>query len=221
MGESSKPVKIAMLGAAKIGNWGMVQPCQKIEGAELYAVAARDKSRAEEYSRKYKIPRVHNSYESMLEDPEVDAIYNPLPNSLHCEWTVRALEAGKHVLCEKPFASNAQEARQMQDAAHSNQRVLMEAFHYRFHPLAKRLQEAVGQLGKIEHVETNMCVPLFSPRDIRFDYGLGGGALMDVGAYTTNLLRLLASSSGEEALQTFLKLNQYRRSCAVRKLIEQ
>ncbi len=188
-------IKIGMLGAAAIGNWGIVQPCRKVGGIELYAVAARNKDRANSYAKKYAIPVVHTCYEDLLADPMIDAIYNPLPNSLHCEWTIKALDAGKHVLCEKPFASNAQEARQMQLAAQKNNRVLMEAFHYRFHPMAQRMQDAVKLLGKIRHIETNMCVPLKNKADIRYDYSLAGGSTMDVGAYTLHLLRSLAIAS--------------------------
>ena len=137
----------------------------------------------------------------MLADPDIDAIYNPLPNALHCEWTIKALDAGKHVLCEKPLASNADEVRAMAAAAQRNQRVLMEAFHYRHHPLAARMQAITAQLGDIELIDVGMCFPLPAINDIRFNYALGGGATMDVGAYTCNILRLLAAASGAPALQ--------------------
>lgn len=192
-------IRIGMLGAAKIGGWGIVGPARRVEGVLLAAVAARDPARARAYAKKHRIPRVHGSYEELLADPEIDAIYNPLPNALHCDWTIRALAAGKHVLCEKPFASNAEEARRMADAARAHGRVLMEALHYRFHPLAARMREAVGRLGRIERIETNMCAPLFSPGDIRYDFALGGGATMDLGAYTVNLLRLLGRAASDPA----------------------
>lgn len=194
-------IKIAMLGAAKIGHWGLVKPARKVSGIDLYAVAARDPERARSYAEKYQIPVVHDSYEALLADPDIDAIYNPLPNSLHCEWTIRAIEAGKHVLCEKPFSANADQAQAMCDAAHKNNRVLMEAFHYRFHPMVERMQNAVAKLGKIRRIETNMCVPLYSGKDIRYRYDLAGGACMDVGAYAVNVLRLLAASSIDEELK--------------------
>jgi predicted dehydrogenase len=194
-------IRIGMLGAARIGNWGVVKPSRQVDGVALHAVAAREPERARRSAKKYSIPRAHGSYEELLADPEIDAIYNPLPNSHHCEWTIKALAAGKHVLCEKPFAANADEARKMADAAKRHGRVLMEAFHYRFHPLAKRMQDAVAQLGRISRIETNMCVPLYAPKDIRYRYELAGGATMDVGAYTVNLLRLLAGSSADEALR--------------------
>jgi predicted dehydrogenase len=197
-------IRIGMLGAARIGNWGIVRPAARVEGCVLHAVAARDVARARAYARKHGIPRVHASYDDLLADPEIDAIYNPLPNSHHGEWSIKALAAGKHVLCEKPFASNSDEAARMAAAAERHGRVLMEAFHYRFHPLAARMREIVAQLGRIERIETNMCVPMLMPGDIRFRYELAGGATMDVGAYTCSLMRLLAASSsnGNRALPT-------------------
>jgi predicted dehydrogenase len=195
-----------MLGAARIGNWAMVQPTRRVPAATLHAVAARDPERATAYAKKYRIPRVHRSYEELLADPEIDAVYNPLPNSHHCEWTVKALAAGKHVLCEKPFCSNADEAKTMAEAAHQHGRVLMEAFHYRFHPLAARMCDAVAQLGKLERIETTMCVPLYAPKDIRYRYELAGGATMDVGAYTVNLLRLLGRAAADGGCRALPKV---------------
>ncbi len=194
-------LKIGMLGAARIGFFGLIKPAGEIPELSVAAVAARDPARAQQYANKHSIPKVHESYEALLADPSIDAIYNPLPNALHCEWSIKALNAGKHVLCEKPMASNASEARAMEAAAHSNGRVLMEAFHYRFHPLATRMCELVPMLGDIEHIDVGMCFPLPMTKDIRFNYALGGGATMDVGAYTCNILRLLAAASGKAELQ--------------------
>ncbi len=193
-------MKIGMLGAARIGYFGLVKPASEIEGVEFSAIAARDPSRARQYADKHHISTVHASYEALLADPDIDAIYNPLPNALHCEWSVKALNAGKHVLCEKPIASNADEVRLMAAAAHRNGKVLMEAFHYRYHPLAQRMCELTPTLGDIRHIDVGMCFPLPMRDDIRFNYALGGGATMDVGAYTCNILRLLASASGNDAL---------------------
>ena len=194
-------LNIGMLGAARIGYFGLIKPAREVPGVTVAAIAARDPRRAEAYARKHGIPKVHDSYEALLADPDIDAVYNPLPNALHCAWTIKALDAGKHVLCEKPIASNADEARAMQAAAHRNQRVLMEAFHYRYHPLAPRMCDIVAGLGDIQHIDVGMCFPLPMPGDIRFNHGLGGGATMDVGAYTCNILRLLAAASGEPALK--------------------
>jgi len=189
-----RTLRIGTLGAATITPMALTKPARKVGGVSVEAVAARDPDRARSFARKQGIPSVHESYQGLLDDPEIDAIYNPLPNSLHCEWTLRALEAGKHVLCEKPLASNADEARRMADAAEKSGRVLMEAFHWRYHPLAQRMREVVesGALGEIRHIETSMCVPMIIPGNIRYRYELGGGAMMDVGAYAVNILRFLA-----------------------------
>jgi predicted dehydrogenase len=140
---------------------------------------------------------VHASYADLLADPEIDAVYNPLPNGLHAEWSIAALEAGKHVLCEKPFTANATEAEAVAAAATRTGLVVMEAFHYRYHPLAHRMREIVesGELGTTRRVETALCFPLPKFSDIRYSYDLAGGAAMDVGAYTVHIARLLG---GEE-----------------------
>jgi predicted dehydrogenase len=192
-------LRIGILGAARITPMALVRPARPVREVSLAAVAARDPARARKFADKYKIPRVHDSYEALLDDPEIDAIYNPLPNGLHCEWTIRALEAGKHVLCEKPIASNAAEGERMADAAARTGRKLVEAFHYRYHPLVERMLEVIasGELGKIHHVETSLCVPIPFPNDIRFRYELGGGATMDTGCYAVHFLRTLAGAEPE------------------------
>jgi len=111
------PLRFGILGAARIAPMALIQPARRVAEAEVLAVAARDATRARSFARKHGIPRIHDSYDALLADPEIDAIYNPLPNGLHCEWTIKALRAGKHVLCEKPIASNTDEAQQMADAA--------------------------------------------------------------------------------------------------------
>ena len=163
-------------------------------------VAARDPARAAAFARKQGISRVAADYDAVLADPEVDAVYIPLPNSLHGRWTRAALEAGKHVLCEKPFTANAEEARQVADAARragSSGLVTAEAFHYRYHPLAQRMREVIdsGELGRIRHVETWLCAPIPNKRDIRYQWALAGGAMMDMGCYVVHMARLFG---GEE-----------------------
>ena len=193
----SKPIRIGTLGASRIAPAALINPARNNVLAEVVAVAARDQSHAEKYARKHGIPQVHTTYESLIADDNIDAIYNPLPNSLHAEWTIRALEAGKHVLCEKPLASNAGEARQMAETADTQNRFLMEAFHWRYHTMAKRIIEIVqsGQLGVIKHIAASLCVPYVLPGDIRYRLDLAGGAMMDLGAYTVSMLRHV---SGEE-----------------------
>jgi predicted dehydrogenase len=138
---------------------------------------------------------VASGYEALLEDASIDAVYVPLPNNLHAEWTIRALSANKHVLCEKPFTANEAEARRVADAAAGSGRVVMEAFHWRYHPLAARMREVVAtELGAVERIETRMCIPLPIPGDIRYRLDLAGGAMMDTGSYTISMLRHLAGA---------------------------
>ena len=191
-----KPVRIGILGAARIAPMALLAPAKRVPAAAIVAVAARDPARARAFAAKHGIPTIHGSYEALLADPDVDAVYNPLPNSLHHRWTRAALAAGKHVLCEKPFTSNAVEAEEIAAAAATSDRIVMEAFHYRYHPVAARMREVVtsGVLGRIERIETWMCVPFLVPGDIRYRLDLAGGATMDVGSYAIHMLRLLAGA---------------------------
>jgi predicted dehydrogenase len=191
------PLRIGVLGAARITNQALVKPAARVAEVELVALAARDRARAEAYAAKRGIPRVHDSYEALLADPDIDAVYNPLPNGLHGRWTIAALEAGKHVLCEKPFTADAAEAEAVAAVAARTGLVCMEAFHYRYHPLFARAIELVqgGEIGRLQRIETWMCIPLLPKGDIRWDLSLAGGTLMDVGCYALHQLRHL---SGEE-----------------------
>ena len=194
-----EPLRIGILGAARIAPLALVRPARRVAGATVMAVAARDPQRAATFAARHGIPRVHRTYDALLADPEVEAVYNPLPNSLHAKWTIRALEAGKHVLCEKPFAARVTEAEAMAAAAGRAGRVLMEAFHYRYHRLFARLREILraGELGALRHLEANLCIPIVQPNDIRWRADLAGGALMDAGCYTVHLLRHLAEAEPE------------------------
>ena len=195
----SDPLRIGILGAARIAPMALIRPAREVPEAEVVAVAARDPSRAAKFAAKHRIPRVHPSYDALLADPEVDAVYNPLPNGLHCEWTVKALEAGKHVLCEKPLAANADEAAQMAETAEKTGLVLDEAFHWRCHPLAARMRDILesGEIGAVQHVEATLCIPFLLPGDIRYRLDLAGGATMDTGCYTVSVVRHLAGAEPE------------------------
>ncbi len=193
----SGALRFGILGAARIAPPALIQPARVVAEAQVVAVATRDPSKARRFAQTHNIPRVMDSYDALVNDPDIDAIYNPLPNALHCEWTRKALRAGKHVLCEKPLASNAREAQEMQRVAEETGRVLMEAFHYRYHPLARRVEEIIasGEIGAVRELEAAFFIPLFlRPRDIRFQYELAGGAVMDTGCYCVSLLRWLAKS---------------------------
>jgi predicted dehydrogenase len=167
-----------------------------VEEVEVACVAARDRPRAEAFARKHRIPGVAATYDELLSDDSIQAVYNPLPNGLHAAWTIRALEAGKHVICEKPLTANEEEARNVAAVAARTGLVVMEAFHWRYHPLAARMRAIVrsGELGAVQRIETAMCVPVPLPGDIRYRLDLAGGATMDTGCYAVSMLRDLADA---------------------------
>jgi len=161
---------------------------------ELVAVASRDQARADDYAREWEIPRAHGSYEALLADPEVEAVYVSLPNNLHVEWSIRALEAGKHVLCEKPLTRHADEAEEAFDAAERADRVLSEAFMYRHNPQTTRLKSLVeeGTIGELRLVRASFSFAMYDEQNIRLRPEADGGSLMDVGCYCVSGSRLLA-----------------------------
>ena len=196
-----EPLRIGTLGAAKITPMALLKPAKKVPEVAIAGIAARDRARAEKVASKHDIAHVYDSYDALIASPDIDAIYNPLPNGLHGKYTIAALEAGKHVLCEKPFTANAEEAEKVAAVAEKSGKVVMEAFHYRYHPLIARLLEIIasGELGEIKHIETRMCFPLPLLRDIRYQLNLAGGALMDAGCYAVHQLRTLAGAEPEVA----------------------
>jgi predicted dehydrogenase len=189
-------LRIGVLGAARITPNALVKPARSVPEVEVAAVAARDPEKAARFAKKHGIATVHPSYEALLADDSLDAVYNPLPNGLHGRWTIAALQAGRHVLCEKPFTANADEARAVAEVARGTDRVVMEAFHWRYHPFTRRCLDIIGsgELGEVRHVETRMCIPLPLPRDIRWQLPLAGGSLMDVGCYALHQLRTYAGA---------------------------
>jgi predicted dehydrogenase len=193
------PLRIGILGAARIAPMALIKPAKGNAEVVVAAVAARDASRAQAFAAKHGIARVHESYEALIAAPDLDAVYNPLPNGLHGRWTRAALAAGKHVLCEKPFTANAAEAREIAELAAKSDRVVMEAFHYRYHPLALRIEQIIasGELGRLERVEAAMCFPLPRFSDIRYNYSLGGGATMDAGCYAVHMVRTFGGATPE------------------------
>jgi predicted dehydrogenase len=184
-------LKIGVLGAARITKDALIKPARTVDGVEVVAIAARDPQRAREAAAKHGIPSVHDGYDAMLADPGVDAIYNPLPNGLHGQWTLKAIDADKHMLCEKPFTANADEARTVAKAAASSSVVVMEAHHTSHHPQTKRAAEIVrsGMLGELESAEAAFMVPMPPSSDIRWNVALAGGSLMDLGCYPIRWLR--------------------------------
>ena len=168
---------------------------------EFVAVGSRDAARAQAYAREKGIARAHGSYEDLLADPEVDAIYNPLPNALHVEWSIRALQAGKHVLCEKPLTRRPEEVERAFDAAEREGRVLAEAFMWRHHPQVARARELIdgGAIGDLRVIRAHFAFKAADPGDIRLQAALDGGGLMDVGCYCVSGCRTLAGAEPERA----------------------
>jgi predicted dehydrogenase len=188
---SMSPIQIGIIGAARIVRLALLAPARKVDGVTVTAVAARDPARARAYAAKHGIPRVHDSYEALLADPDIDAVYVPLPAALHARWTLAVISAGKHALVEKPFTANAIEAEQVAAAAAGYNRVVMEAYHTGHHPLTARLREmlASGAVGPVRSARAIFYVPLPPGRNIRWNLALGGGGLLDVGYYPVRLLR--------------------------------
>ena len=180
----------------------------KASHVDVLAVASRDAARADAYARERGIERAYGSYEALLADPDVEAVYISLPNSLHVEWSIRALEAGKHVLCEKPLSRHPDDVERAFDAAERAGRVLMEAFMYRHNPQTKRLVELVrdGAIGRIRVIRAAFSFPLADARNVRLNASLEGGGLMDVGCYCVSGARLLAGEPervyGEQVVST-------------------
>jgi len=179
-------MRIGILGAARITPKAIVNPAKVIPTARLQGVAARNPERAAEFAATHGVAEVYASYAELIASPDIDLIYNPLPIHLHAPWTIRALQAGKHVLCEKPFAMNMSEADAMLAAADASGKRLIEAFHYRYHPAFQTCLDWIkaGEIGEITHVEANFDVPI--PDDgteIRHRVETGGGAMMDLGCY--------------------------------------
>ncbi len=161
---------------------------------EVIAVASRDATRAEDYARKWHIERAYGSYDELLADPDVEAIYNPLPNTMHTEWSIKALDAGKHVLCEKPISRHTADVEAAFDAAERNDRLLSEAFMFRHNPQTARVRQLVaeGAIGELRLVRSTFSYGLYDGENIRLRTDFEGGALMDVGCYCVSGTRLLA-----------------------------
>lgn len=193
MTAQTTPLRIGILGAANIARL-FVAGVRGSQRVDVVAVAARDPARAQAFAAETGVPNVHATYVSLLTDPDIDAIYNPLPNSLHAEWSIRALDAGKHVLCEKPLATSAHDARAMFAAAHRNGLCLVEAYPYRAQPQTLRLRELLrdGAIGHVQTIHASFGFPLADARNIRLDPQLAGGALMDAGCYPVSFVRTVA-----------------------------
>ena len=189
----SEPVRWGLLSTARI-NEAILNGAAQTDTTEVVAVASRDQARADAYAREHGIERAHGSYEALLQDDDVEVVYNSLPNSMHVEWSVRALEAGKHVLCEKPLDRRVEAVERAFDTADRAGRLLMEAFMYRHHPQSKKAAELVhgGAIGELRQLRSLFSFTLTDDADVRLVPALDGGALMDLGCYCISMQRLLA-----------------------------
>jgi D-xylose 1-dehydrogenase (NADP+, D-xylono-1,5-lactone-forming) len=188
-----EPVRWGILSTARI-NHAVLEPARITDKAEVIAVASRDSARAKRYATEQGVERAYGSYDELLADPDVEAVYNSLPNSFHVDWSIRALEAGKHVLVEKPLGRRPQEVEQAYEIAAKNGLFLMEAFMYRHHPQTHRLQQVVRSdaIGELRQVRAVFSFMLDDPTDVRLRPELDGGSLMDLGCYCVGISRLLA-----------------------------
>ena len=196
-----KRLNWGLLSTAKI-NRALIKPLNASKRTRLLAVASRSISSAEAYAREWNIPRAHGSYEALLADPEIDVIYNSLPNHLHAEWTIKALRAGKHVLCEKPFALTLAEVDAMSQAAHETGKVLAEAFMYLHHAQTLKIKEIVdsGVLGKLQLIKGAFTFTLTREGNYRWMEEMGGGSIWDVGCYPISFARMIV---GAEPVEVF------------------
>ena len=186
-------IRIGLLAASRIAEGAVVEPARSVPGVTVSGIAARDRDRAVAAADRWSIPLVFDSYTEMINSGDIDAVYVGTPASLHREWTIAAIEAGKHVLCEKPLAANAEDGALIADAAEKSDVVVMEAFHWRYHPLVSQMQSILdaGILGTIERVDARFEVDasVISRDDIRWDLAIGGGAMMDIGCYPASWVR--------------------------------
>jgi len=200
-----KKINWGILGCAGIAERALIPAINESANGILCGIAARDEKRAEDWARKHGFKKSYRDYQSLIDDPAIDAIYNPLPNHLHSEWSVRAARASKHVLCEKPMAMNVREVREMAAAAEASGTLLMEAFMYKFHPQMEKTAGLIsaGEIGRIRSVHSSftfMCE--LDGHNYRWFPEMGGGALYDVGCYTVSVSRLVF---GDEPVSAFAR----------------
>jgi xylose dehydrogenase (NAD/NADP) len=188
-----KKIKWGVLGIATIARTQVIPAIERSKNSELYAIASSVPKKSSDYKDRCK--KIYNSYEALLADPEVEVVYIPLPNHLHCEWTIKALNAGKHVLCEKPLAMTYAECVEMEQAAKKNNRILMEAFMYRHAEKINKVREIIksGELGSIQYVYSAFGFDINDPQNVRLRKKTGGGALFDLGCYPINFFNFMAS----------------------------
>lgn len=191
-------VRWGIMGTANIAVWGMIPGMKQASNCELYAIAGRDITKAESFRDRFGFTKAYGTYDELLDDPEVTAVYIPLPNNLHCPWVIKALRKGKHVLCEKPLGLNSTKVRQMFQAAEENNVFLSEAYAYLHSPYIRSLRETVssGIIGEVDYIETAFITQGYK-EDFRLHKELGGGAMYDLGCYCTTMIMSLIDSEPE------------------------
>lgn len=189
---SSGPLRLGILGAARIAPFAVVRHAHKLNTVEVVAVAEEyhPARHLERYAKKHRIPQTYRSFDALLANPDIDAVYLPLPISMHADWCVRSIEAGKHVLCEKPLASNAADAERVLRASEGTGLIVAEAMHFRYHPLVNRVRQIIrdGEIGDIQHIDASFSAYL-PFNDFRFNYETGGGGTIDMGCYPIGFVR--------------------------------
>jgi predicted dehydrogenase len=195
------PLRIGVLGCAGVVDYALLAPARSDGAIEVTAIASRTAERAAEYATRQGIAHSHGSYEALLQDSHIDAVYVALPNSMHHEWTLRSLKAGFPVLCEKPIALNAAQAEEMARCAQALGLTLFDGFHWKHHPLAARMREIVrsGVLGRLRRIDASFTIPssMVPPENIRRNFALGGGNTMDAGSYCVSLARYVTGTEPE------------------------
>jgi predicted dehydrogenase len=207
-----KAVRWGVLGAANIFLKKVLPPLLKTDAVDLMAIASRSEEKARSAASTFGIARSYGAYEDLLADPDIEAVYIPLPNHLHAEWIRKAADAGKHVICEKPLALNADEAASCVEYASKKGVRLMEAFMYRFHPQWQRVREMVrtGEIGQILAVHTSFAYDNRDPENIRNKLAMGGGALMDIGCYAVSAARFVFAREPERVIGFFTRDENFR-----------
>jgi len=197
----TRHLRWGLLSTARI-NRALIEPLRSSKNSTLSVVASRSLEKAAEFAKAWEIPRYHSSYEALLADPEIEVIYNCLPNSMHAEWSIKAMQSGKHVLCEKPLTTNLKEMDEVISEARNTGMVITEAFMYRHHPQTLLVKQLVdhGDIGNLQIIRGSFCYTNTRSNDVRFNPALGGGSLWDVGCYPISYARYI---TGKEPIEVY------------------
>jgi len=191
-GNMPEPLRLGVLGAARIAPFAVLKHARNLDGVEVVAVAEEyhPEAHLQRYAKKHRIPQTYRSFDALLANPDIDAVYVPLPIGMHADWCIKSIEAGKHVLCEKPFAANATEVERVLRAVEGTDLVVAEAMHFRYHPLVNRVRDILrsGEIGEVEQIDATFCA-YWPFTDFRFNYETGGGGTIDMGCYPIGFIR--------------------------------